>query len=144
MHTLSEMSRRLQNLVNLGTIAEVDHSSARVRVDINGRLTGWLPTPAAIGQNYRRWSPLRVGTQVLLVSPSGDPANAIIAQILYSDALPPPAATGEVDIIQFDDGTMVKYDAAAKRLELFSAGDIHIRATGTLFLDAAHLSALEG
>lgn len=126
-HTLTDLSRRMSNLIGLGTIAEVDHSSARVRVDLNGRKTAWLPVPAEIGENFRRWRPLRIGTQVLVACPAGDPANAIIVQIIYSAALPPPANRGDVDVILFDDGTTLQYDSGAQVLTVISAGALAVQ-----------------
>lgn len=49
----SELTRLLHNVLAFGTIAEVNHATAQVRLDINGRLTAWLPAPAVITQNYR-------------------------------------------------------------------------------------------
>lgn len=126
---LSDLDRRLHNLASYGTIAEVDHAGGRVRVNINGRLSGWLPQPQAIGNNFRIHAPLRVGTQVLVTSPSGDPANGVIAQILNSDALPPPGDSGDADVIVFDDGTIVRYDSAAHALDIdvMAAGKATVR-----------------
>jgi|GEM_PF-1061817 len=134
--TESDLARRLENLLCLGTIAEVDHSHARVKLDIAGRTTGWLPYSAEIGANFRRWRPLRVGTQVLAGCPSGDPANAVIVQILYTDALPSPSTRGDLDIVQFDDGTVVSYDSGAKLLTAETPGDLAVTAGGNITADA--------
>ncbi|WP_142847083.1 phage baseplate assembly protein V [Telmatospirillum sp. J64-1] len=135
-HSLSELYRKLSNLIGLGTIAEVDHSSARVRVEINGRVSGWLPYPADIGNNYIRWRPLRAGTQVLLACPAGDPANAVIVQILYSQPLPPPGDEAGRDLVQFNDGTTLQYDSDARVLTVVSAGKIAIQAADAVDLTA--------
>jgi phage baseplate assembly protein V len=149
---LSDISRRLDNVVSYGTIAEVDHDGGRVRVDVGGRLTGWLRVPGAIGQNFRAWTPLRVGTQVSLSSPSGDPANGVITQILYSQGLPPPATGGDIDVVVWNDGTRVAYDTAAQKLTVSTpgditlecAGDMRLLAGGTLHIDAAAVRMFEG
>lgn len=141
---MTDLARKASNSIGLGIIAEVDHPSARVKVNINGRLTGWLQTPAEIGNNFIRWRPLRIGTQVLTVSPGGDPANAIIAQILYSAALAPPADKGEIDLIKFDDGTTLQYDSEKHELSIHCVGDIHFKADGIIWLDAARIRVFEG
>lgn len=149
---LSDTERRLHNVATYGTIAEVDHARGRVRVDVAGRLTDWLPAPGNVGQNYRAWSPTRVGTQVLVTSPSGDPANGVVSQILYSDQLPPAETGADLDVIQFDDGTRIAYDSAAQKLSVFTPGDItvecqgdmRLKAGGTLWLDAAAIRVFEG
>gem|GEM_PF-4083515 len=93
-HSLSDLYRRFHNLLPRGTVAEVDNGAVPpvVRLLLNGRLTGWLPYPAEIGAHSRRWRPLRVGTQVQAACLSGDTTQAVIVQILYTDALPPPEA----------------------------------------------------
>lgn len=130
--TTSDLIRLLHNVLCFGTIAEVDHAGRQLRLDLSGRLTGWLPYPAEIGANFIRWRPLRIGTQVLAACPSGNPANAVIVQILYTDALPPPADAGHLDVIQFGDGTVIRHDSQAKRTEMISPD-------GTLVLDAKNV-----
>ncbi|MGY0794310.1 phage baseplate assembly protein V [Azospirillum argentinense] len=113
---LSDALRRLHNLASYGTIEQVDHASGKVRVRVAGRLTGWLPVPGLVGRNFRGITPLREGTQVVLTSPSGDPANAVLSAVLFSEGLPPPDTSGDVDVIAWNDGARVQYDSAAKAL----------------------------
>lgn len=126
-HDLSEISRRLHNLAAYGTIAAVDHDRGVVRVNIAGRLTDWLPTPTAIGQNFLAWTPLRVGTQVLVVSPSGNPANGVIVQVLYSANLSAPVQDEHRDQIRWNDGTVIEYDSKKSRLMIDCVGHVEIR-----------------
>nr|WP_242507946.1 phage baseplate assembly protein V [Rhodothalassium salexigens] len=117
-HAVTDIARRLANLIGLGTIAEVDPSVARVRVTLNGRLTDWLPLPAPIGRNAIGWHPPRVGAQVLVACPGGDPANAVIVQALYSADCPAPSDDPALDTVRFEDGTQVTYDSEAHELRL--------------------------
>ncbi|XEY16375.1 phage baseplate assembly protein V (plasmid) [Azospirillum sp. HJ39] len=112
----SDTVRRLHNLASYGTIEQVDHVRGRVRVRVSERLTGWLPVPGLVGRNFRGITPVREGTQVVLTSPSGDPANAVISAILYTEALPPPDTTGNVDVLLWNDGARVQYDSTAQAL----------------------------
>ncbi|MGB0694000.1 MAG: phage baseplate assembly protein V [Rhodospirillaceae bacterium] len=131
---LAELNRRLENMVGVARIAAVDHGSARLRLDINGRLSGWLPWPAEIGKDYRMWRPLREGTQVAFQAPGGDPANAVITKILYSDDRPAPETDPDSTLVQFDDGTFVRYDAGSKTLTAYSDGDLTVECLGVLRL----------
>lgn len=133
----SDIARRLHNVASFGTIADVDHATGRVRVNVNGRLTGWLPAPGSIGQNFRAWSPTRVGTQVLVTSPSGDPANGVVSQILYSQGLPPAATGGTTDVVLWDDGTRLEYDSAAAAFVV----DVQSAGTATVRVGAAQIEA---
>jgi len=124
----ADLHRRVANLSCLGTIAEVDHARARVRVDVNGRLTDWLRWPADLGRNYIRWRPLRPGQQVMLAAPGGDIANALITQILYSDALPAPSSDPDLDLIRWEDGTAVSYHRTTRTLRVTGPTTIHLQA----------------
>lgn len=130
MAGLADIQRRLENLVAFGVITRVDHEGRRVRATISGRETGWLPYPADIGANFIRWKPLRAGTQVVLACPSGNPANAVIVQVLYSDALPPPDTSDGLDVIQWNDGTTVSYDSLKQHLFLRTPGSVGVEAGG--------------
>lgn len=149
----AEILRMIQNLIAIGTIVAVDHASARVKVSINGgKPSRWIPVPGVVTQNFRGTNHLRVGTQVMVGSPSGDPANGVILQIFYSNSLPTVSTDGAIDTVQWNDGTSVTYNTSNKRLELHSSGDlvvsadgaIGIQCDGDLWLNAAHIHAQEG
>lgn len=140
--TLADLSRLLDELICPGTIAEVDHARRRVRLDIRGRRTGWLAYPNEIGRNFRRWRPLRVGTQVLAACPSGNPANAVIVAIIPTDALPPPSTDESLDRIEFNDGSLVEYDSAAHKLRVVSVGDIEVEAARDISAKAGGTAAI--
>jgi len=152
MSNIAEIMRIIQNMIAYGTIAEVNHDRAEIRVNVNGRITKWLPVPGVIGQNFRGSNHLRVGTQVVLAAPGGDPANSVILCILYSNGLPTVSTDGAVDTVQWNDGTFVTYNTGSKRLELHSSGDlvvsadgaIGIQCAGDLWLDAPKIQAFEG
>ncbi len=114
--SLSDLFRRVQNLVRVGVIAEVDLPNKVLRVQTGNLLTGWLPIPGEVTQNYIRWRPLKPGTQVILLCESGDPANAVISQILYTHDNPPPSTSETLDIMQFVDGTVLSYDTQSSTL----------------------------
>ena len=82
---------------------------------------------------------MRVGTQVLMSCPSGDPANGVLTGILYSAGLPPPDNTGNVDLVLFNDGARVEYDSAkqAMLLDVPAGGTIttHVGAASTVMSD---------
>ncbi len=141
----ADQSRRIENLLSIGTIAAVDNGSMppQVKLRIADRETGWMPVPGHVGRNYRGWFGLRIGTQVLAGCLSGDPAQAVILQVLYTTAgdnpLPPPEVDENVDVIQWNDGTVIRYDSAAHKMCIFSAGDMTLEATGTLVVEGGNL-----
>lgn len=68
MDSLAELTRRLDNLIRLGTIAKVDHAAARCRV----KSRTWLPWIALRAGATLDWNPPTEGEQCVLFSPSGE------------------------------------------------------------------------
>ena len=119
---VAELRRRLANVVRLGVVAETDYAAGRLRVrygdDETGApaLTGWLPWLAARAGGDRTWRAPEIGEQVVLLSPGGDLALALVAPALYSDDRPAPAASADVASTIAADGARAEYDRAAHRL----------------------------
>jgi phage baseplate assembly protein V len=106
-------ARALNLLLRLGTIYAVDHETTppRAQVQSGGLITGFLPLPEEIGENYRRWRPCRVGTQVLIASPSGDTRQGVIVALYNTESIPQPETDEGVDLILFNDGTEIRKDS---------------------------------
>jgi phage baseplate assembly protein V len=132
----ADLNRRIESLIRLGTIDQVDHAARKLRVKTGGLLTGWLPWPAEVGRNYRRWRPLRTGTQVVLACPSGDPAQAVIIQILYTSALDAPSTSPDIDLIKFDDGTVIQYDSSSHHLTADCVGNVTVKTPTLVTIDS--------
>lgn len=119
---LAELRRRLDNLLRLGAVAEVDLEAARVRVrwaeDAEGEpvLTGWIPWLAPRAGGDRTWWPPEVGEQALLLAPGGELPNAVALPALYSDSHPAPSADAAKALAVHADGARVEYDRELHRL----------------------------
>lgn len=132
----AELSRLIENMIRIGTIADADHANQMVRVTSGDLTTDWLPWPAEIGRNFIRWRPLRTDAQVVLACPSGDPAQAVIVAMLYRDTLPPPSTSPTVDRIQFDDGSYVEHNADDGSLSIHATGQLTLSSNSQLTLQA--------
>lgn len=130
MTNLAEILRLIANLIRLGTIAEIDHAQALVRVATGELLTDWLPWITARAGTTKDWNPPTQGEQVLLLSPSGDLSQAIILLSLNSSANPAPQQSADVWFIQFPDGTSATYNHAQHQLTLDIKGDTALLVTG--------------
>ncbi len=124
---LAELARRLANLVRVGTIQEVDASTARVRVqyaETGGGpvLTGWLPWITARAGGDRSWWAPEVAEQVLLLAPSGELAQAVVLPALYRQAYPAPESDPDKQTRVYSDGAIVEYDRAAHYLRAVLPG----------------------
>lgn len=134
MIQLAEIYRMLNAMAMVGTVTAVDPALG-CRVSKGEIETAWLKVPGLIRRNWRGASPVRVGTQVLLLSPSGDLANAVIVQILNTAALPAASNDPELDVIQWEDGTRASYHSGQQLLEVETPGRLHIKVTGDITIE---------
>ncbi len=144
--TYSELQRRVENILCIGEISETDHALGRCKVAIGGMVTNWLSVPQNIGRNYTQNNPVRIGSQVLLASVSGELSQAIIIAMLPSEELPPPSSEPHIDIIQFNDGTVLSYNSDSNQLDINAVNKINIScknalvtATGNVAVDASSI-----
>ena len=138
MTDIAALSRLIENLIRLGTVAEVDHGSlqdkrpARVRVQSGDLLTGWLPWTALRAGTTRDWDPPTVGEQVLVFSPSGQTAQGIAITGLFSALIPANGDRAGLHRRTYPDGAVVEYDSEAHQLlaTLPTGGRVEIIAPG--------------
>lgn len=138
MNALAELTRRLDNLLRLGTIAQVDHGDPNqgkpptCRVQSGQVLSGWLPWFALRAAAVRKWSPPSVGEQCLVFSPSGDLAAGVVLLGLNSAQHPAPSNTPTEERTQYADGTWVGYDMGSKEMTvmLTAGGKLSLTAPG--------------
>ncbi len=107
----ADSQNRAEQILRIGRIAEIDNPNRLVRIQSAELLSDWIPWKGRIGNNYIAWTPPRKGTQVLTASPSGDYSQAIIVMVLYTDDLNSPSTDADVDMIKFNDGTIIKKDS---------------------------------
>ena len=92
---LSEVIRKLANLIRIGKIEEIQ--GAQVRVKIDRVITGWLPIVGQAGDTST-WIPLTKGEQVVVFSPYGESAQAFVLRGLYYNDFPVPNNDKEVSL----------------------------------------------
>lgn len=131
MSDLPDPRRVIGNIIQIGTIETVDLAEATCRVRVGETVTGdvcWIVQRAG---KTRTWSPPSVGEQCLLICPEGDTDGALALLGIFSDANPAPSDKA-IDLIRFDDGALVSYDAAAHLLvaQLPAGGKVQIDAPG--------------
>lgn len=113
----SEKNRMRNDLIRVGSVSDLDSSSARVRVTFNdltsddseGLLSDWLPVVqhgSTSDSGY--WMP-RIGAQVIcLMQSNGIEAGYVIGTV-YSDEDLPEGGLGKW-YQRFADGTKLEYD----------------------------------
>lgn len=126
---LADISRRLANLIRIGTVSAVDHGTARVRVLSGSILTDWLPWIAGRAGQTRTWDPPTVGEQALLFAPDGNISAAIVLPALYADARPAPSASATEHLTVYPDGARICYDHASGALTVSGIKTAHVTAS---------------
>lgn len=137
LNQMSELSRRLASLITPGTVEEADYDRALVRVRSGDQLSDWRPWLTTRASNDKTWWAPEVGEQVVLISPSGDPAQGYVLAAVYQTSHAPPANAETVHRIEYADGTMVEYDRAAHHLRVECVGDITIETLGATTVNSA-------
>lgn len=118
MDDLADLIRRLESLIRLGRIAEVQMKPPRVRVKSGGLTSQWRPWMSLRAGTTTEWDPPTVGEQCLLISPSGDPATAVVLVGLFSDAHPAPSSSPDEHVRLYPDGARISYNHATGELSI--------------------------
>lgn len=136
MNDLPTLTRLLENLIRLGTIAAVQMKPPRVKVKTGSLTTAWLPWLAPRAGADREWNPPTVDEQVILLSPSGQLGNGVVLTGLFSDHIPANGDREGLHRCTYRDGTEIEYDSVAHHLNatladggttnLISSGGINI------------------
>jgi phage baseplate assembly protein V len=130
---LTELNRRIANLISVGRIESVDYARATARVRIGDIVTGDLPMPAARAGGNRSWAPLEVGEQVVVVAPSGNLSAGTISHALYSDDGAAPGDRAGLHRTVYSNGAVVEFDRDAGTFTLdLAGGSLVINAPGGL------------
>lgn len=136
MNSAADLNRLVENLIRLGTVAEVQHQPPRVKISSGGLLTTWLPWLAVRAGADQDWDPPTVGEQVMLFSPSGQLANGVALAGIFSDSIPANGDRAKLHRRTYSDGAVIEYDSDAHHLNvtlpdggttnIVSKGGIHI------------------
>lgn len=113
---IADLARLIENIVRLGTIAEVQMQPPRVKVKSGTLTTTWLPWLALRAGADREWDPPTIGEQVVLLSPSGHLAQGLVLTGLFSDLIPANGERAGLHRRTYRDGAVIEYDSIAHRL----------------------------
>lgn len=117
MNTLSaEAERRLNNIVNLGIVIDVNYDDALCRVQVDGNETDWLPFGAARMGNVKIWNPPAKGEQVLVFSENGELDTAVATGSFDYDNYPMPSTNANSVEVHCKDGAVFSYDHSSHQL----------------------------
>ena len=109
-YALVQMDRILANLIKIGRVDSVDLAAGTATVNFDGELVSGLEWSKSRAGADRSWNGgYTKGEQVLVLSPSGDLSQGVIAFALSQTTFPN-AGTNENPKHIYADGTVVEYD----------------------------------
>lgn len=123
---ITELNRRLSNLVRVGTIEKTDYDSALVRVKIGDILTGWLPWLTHRAGNDISWHAPEVGEQVMVLSPSGELNQGVVLKALYQNNALPPVADVDKHHQAYGNGDYQEHDKKQHKDKVVRQGDVSL------------------
>ncbi|PIT68275.1 phage baseplate assembly protein V [Bartonella tribocorum] len=106
---ITDLKRRVANMVVVGEISHVDHKNARYRVKTGNLISDWIPDTQARAGKTCSYEGRDVGEQVIVVSSSGDLSQGVIVGSIHTDANQA-ADKGNIHKTLYPDGTSLEYD----------------------------------
>jgi len=126
LYRLTELERRMANLLRVGTVATLAEASETVTVDIGNITTRplkWFTCRA--GEDRDWWAP-EPGEQVMVLSPGGDLGQGVVLPAIYQDSYPAPANVKHKRRVEFKDGGFFEYDRQVGKMTINVVGDAQV------------------
>ncbi|MCL6230186.1 phage baseplate assembly protein V [Bartonella bilalgolemii] len=127
---ITDLKRRVANMVVVGKISHVDYKNARYRVKSGNLVSDWIPDTQARAGKTRSYEGRDVGEQVVVLSSSGDLSQGVIVGSIHTDANQA-ADNGSIHRTIYPDGTSLEYD------DKQNSYSIHIKSGGKFILTIA-------
>lgn len=134
-HTIAEITRRLDNLLRIGVVEKINHSTARCRVKTGGLITDWLPWLTLRAGTTRTWYPPTIGEQVVLLSLSGELNTGVVLLSLYSDTYSAPSHNPDETITHYPDGARCCYNHVSGALTASGVQSATVQAAKKVIVD---------
>ena len=116
---VTELHRRLANMVLLAKVIEVDYNGSipKAKVVVGEITSAWLPMMVSRAGNDRSWWPLEIGEQVVVLSPSGELTQGVVLGSINQQSIPANGNSAGNHRITYSDGAVIEYDRKAHYLK---------------------------
>ena len=153
-YQISDLERRLLNVIRSGKIHSVDYVNAKCRVSIGDLLTDPLPWIELRAGKVKTWNPPSVGERCIVLSPSGELAVGFVIFGIICNDNPAQSVDENVDLTKFDDGAYISYNrqthtlninqsASGSNLTIHVTGNALVEATGNCTVSAGLVARIE-
>lgn len=133
---IQNLERRIENMVRIGKVSEVDPAKGLVKYQDGEFLSDWQPWVQRAG-TIKDWTPPSVGEQVLAIAPSGQPEQAWVQYGGFSDANPQPHNKGDEHVISTI-GSM-RIEATGSQVTITVGGSVITIKDGEITLKATKI-----
>lgn len=133
MPNSTDLLRRLDNLLRLGTVAEIDLVNARVRVQSGEILTAFLPWFTFRAGTTQSWSAPTVGEQCLVLAVGGELTMGVVIVGLYASNAP--SNNADEHLVKFPDGAEICYNHSSSHLSAKNCQTATIQASQSITAD---------
>jgi phage baseplate assembly protein V len=135
---LIDLLRRLENMIRIGTIIDVDLSGEipLYRVETGELETDWIAATTQRAGTAKKSHPYTISEQVVLMAPSGDMGAAMISHALNSDANPSPDNHQTRDRTTYPDGAVIEYNPESGELKAAGIKTATIQASVLVTIDS--------
>lgn len=134
----ADILKKINNLIQVGTISEVKSDQALARVDLMGRVTDFLPVLSQSNAFKKHYIPARVSEQVVVLSPFGEASGGLILRGVFNKQTKEPSANTSKEVEEYEDGTKISYDSQAKELKVEASDKIIIVASGDIIVTCSN------
>ena len=137
-YALADLTKRLSNIIRIGTIFEINVQIAKARVKIGELETDFLPWANANSGSNNSWNPPEIDEQVIVLSPSGDLSQAVILPSIYKNN----ASNSDQNIksITYQDGSKISFNVSSGTLDLDLKGDVIIKVVGNANIEGDNIN----
>ena len=137
-YALSDLAKRLSNIIRIGTIFEINVQTAKARVKIGELETDFLPWANSNSGSNNSWNPPEIDEQVIILSPSGDLSQAVILPSIYKNN----ASNSDQNIksITYQDGSKISFNVTSGTLDLDLKGNVTIKVVGNANIEGDNIN----
>ncbi|MEG1688134.1 MAG: phage baseplate assembly protein V [Hafnia sp.] len=136
---MSDLDTLIRQLIRVGVVSDIDEKGVTARVTFDDQDDVTSASLQVIvkntDENADYWMP-DVGEQVLCLFLPVGPQQGFILGSFYDETHTPPANTANKRVIKFKNGTRIENDRESNLLLIDAVGDVTVKATGTVTIDA--------
>ncbi|EBA9223441.1 phage baseplate assembly protein V [Salmonella enterica] len=136
---MNDLETLIRQLIRVGVVSDIDEKGVTARVTFDDQDDVTSASLQVIvkntDENADYWMP-DVGEQVLCLFLPVGPQQGFILGSFYDEMHTPPANTVNKRVIKFRNGTRIENDRESNSLLVDAVGDVTVKATGTVTIDA--------